>query len=176
MPQKRRSASRSTSTARDEAAAARFVERFAGALIDAGMPRMPARVFALLLSTDDGARTAAQLADQLQVSPAAVSGAVRYLVQVGMVARDREPGERYDTYRLYSDMWYEMFAKREQLYQRWIDTLRAGVEAVGASTPAGDRLDESARFLDFLRVEMPVLIEQWHSEQSAAAPRRRTAR
>ena len=46
------------------------------------MQRMPARVFAALLASDDGALTSAELGEQLQVSPAAVSGAVRYLAQV----------------------------------------------------------------------------------------------
>ena len=47
---------------------------------------MPARVFAALLIAPDARLTAAELAERLQVSPAAISGAVRYLVQVRMVA------------------------------------------------------------------------------------------
>ena len=58
---------------------------------------MPARVFAALLATDSGRLTAAELAELLQISPAAVSGAVRYLTQVGMVHREREPGSRRDS-------------------------------------------------------------------------------
>ena len=57
---------------RDEAAVRRFVERFALDLTDAGMPRMPARVFAAILSTEEGRCTAAELAQMLQVSPAAI--------------------------------------------------------------------------------------------------------
>src|SRR4051794_8944516 len=71
---------------------ARFIERFSGVLVDGGVPRMPARVFALLLASDDGRLTAAELADELQVSPAAVSGAVRYLLQTGLIERARGPG------------------------------------------------------------------------------------
>ena len=41
---------------------------------------MPARVFSALLATDSGRLTAAELAERLQISPAAVSGAVRYLI------------------------------------------------------------------------------------------------
>ncbi|HEY7015122.1 MAG TPA: hypothetical protein VH480_20330, partial [Streptosporangiaceae bacterium] len=48
----------------------RFVERFAAVLTEAGIPRMPARVFAALLATDSGRLTAAELAAQLQASPA----------------------------------------------------------------------------------------------------------
>ena len=53
---------------------ARFVERMAGALTDAGLPRLPSRVFAALLVDDDGRMTAAELAEALGVSPAGVSG------------------------------------------------------------------------------------------------------
>ena len=60
----------------------RFVERFAR---DARGRRRPAharaRVLASLLATDSGRLTAAELAEQLlQASPAAVCGAVRYLI------------------------------------------------------------------------------------------------
>ena len=61
---------------RDGAAVRRFIERFALDLADAGMPRMPARVFAAILSAEDGRCTAAELAQLLRVSPAAVSGAL----------------------------------------------------------------------------------------------------
>src|ERR1700735_2044226 len=64
---------------RDNAAVARFVEDLASALMEMGVPRMPARVFAALLTTDSGRLTAAELATQLQISPAAVSGGGRFL-------------------------------------------------------------------------------------------------
>ena len=73
---------------------ARFIERFAAVLEESGVPRMPARVFVALLAEDSGSLTAAQLAQRLQVSPAAISGAVRYLTQVSLVGREREPGSR----------------------------------------------------------------------------------
>ena len=79
---------------RDDQAVRQFIERFASLLADSGMPRMPARIFAALLSSDTSRRTAEELAELLQVSPAAVSGGVRYLVQVGLVSREAQPGSR----------------------------------------------------------------------------------
>ena len=99
--------------------AARFVERFGAMLEEGGVPRMPARVFAALLATDSGRLTAAELAEQLRISPAAVSGAVRYLIQVGLVTREREPGSRRDVYALHHDLWYEAIVNREPLLARW---------------------------------------------------------
>jgi DNA-binding transcriptional regulator GbsR (MarR family) len=139
----------------------RFIERFAGVLVDGGVPRMPARVFALLLASDEGRMTAAELAEKLQVSPAAVSGAVRYLIQTALIERVREPGSRRDVYRLPDDPWYEAVYRREPLLTRWERALAEGVEAVGPDTPAGQRLQDSAAFFAFLQEELPALLARW---------------
>jgi DNA-binding transcriptional regulator GbsR (MarR family) len=150
----------------------RFIERFAGVLVDGGVPRMPARVFALLLASDEGRMTAAELAERLQVSPAAVSGAVRYLIQTSLIERVREPGSRRDVYRLGDDPWYEAIYRREPLLTRWQRALAEGVEAVGPDTPAGRRLTDSAEFFGFLQQELPALLARWResSRRSHLAP------
>ena len=142
-------------------AAARFIERFASVLVESGVPRMPARVFAALLTIDSGRLTASELAELLQISPAAVSGAVRYLTQVSLISREREPGSRRDVYRLHDDEWYEAIVRREPLLQRWERAVLEGVDAVGADTPAGRRLRDTAGFFEFLQVEMPAMLERW---------------
>ena len=151
---------------------ARFVERFAAVLIDGGVPRMPARAFGVLLASDDGRLTAAELAEALKVSPAAISGAVRYLVQTGLVERVREPGSRRDVYRLGDDPWYEAIYRREPLITRWQKALQDGIEAAGADTPAGARLKDSAEFFAFLQQELPALLARWResSRSSHLAP------
>jgi DNA-binding transcriptional regulator GbsR (MarR family) len=158
------------SDGRDEEAVMRFVERFALTFSEAGVPRMAARVFVALLVSDDGRRTAAELAEMLRVSPAAVSNAVRYLQQVRLVAREREPGERRDHYRVYSgDTWYEVTMRRDEMLIRWQEDLREGVEAVGADTPAGKRLEETRRFYEFIHGELPMLMEKWRKLRSESA-------
>ena len=88
MPSKRQEASGVDTRCEREAAVGKFIERFASVLVEAGIPRMPARVFAALLASDSGTLTAEDLSKQLQASPAAVSGGVRYLTGVGMVRRE----------------------------------------------------------------------------------------
>jgi DNA-binding transcriptional regulator GbsR (MarR family) len=151
---------------RDTQAVQQFVERFASALADAGMPRMPALVFVALLASDSGRLTADELAAQLQISRAAISGAVRYLSQVGMLRRERQRGSRRDHYVLHDDTWYELVARREQLLDRWVENTRAGVDALGAATPAGERLAESLAFFEFLRTEMPALLARWRAQRA----------
>ena len=152
---------------RDHEAVRRFVERFALNLTEAGMPRMPARVFAAVLVTEDGRRTAAELAGQLGVSPAAISGAVRYLTQLRLVSREREPGERVDHYRVSSDTWYEAIARRDEMVARWLQDLAEGVKAVGPGTAAGARMEETRAFFEYLLQEVPRLLERWRARRLA---------
>jgi DNA-binding transcriptional regulator GbsR (MarR family) len=143
----------------------RFVERFAMLLAEAGLGRMPSRVFGALLVTDDGKLTAGQLAERLKVSPAAISGAVRYLAQVGLIVRRRDPGERRDHYEVTDDMWYEVYANRDTQMKKWAEVMAEGVAAVGADTKAGWRLDMSRRFFEFLRDQLPELMRKWREYQ-----------
>jgi DNA-binding transcriptional ArsR family regulator len=149
-------------TARDEDAVRRYVESLGLVMSQIGMQRMSARVFAALMVSDSGQLTAAELAEQLSVSPAAVSGAVRYLDQVGLAIKAREPGERRDHYRLSDDLWYATFLKRDRFLIMWRDAATEGIDALGADTPAGKRLAEMRDFLAFMLVEVNNLYDRWH--------------
>ncbi|MFE6094723.1 GbsR/MarR family transcriptional regulator [Streptomyces massasporeus] len=151
----------SAGTGRDAEAVSRFVESFAAQLVEAGMTRMPARVFAALLSSDAGSMTSAELGEQLRISPAAVSGAVRYLAQTHMVSREREPGSRRERYRVHGDQWYEALTNRDTVLKRWEGAMREGVASLGADTPAGRRLSETLAFFEFLDGELVAMMERW---------------
>ncbi|MBO1333684.1 GbsR/MarR family transcriptional regulator [Streptomyces sp. VRA16 Mangrove soil] len=154
-----------TAAATEPDARSRFVERFAGQLVEAGMPRMPSRVFAALLASDSGALTSAELGERLRISPAAVSGAVRYLTQQHMVTREREPGTRRDLFRVHGNQWYEALGNRDSVLKRWEDALREGVGAVGADTPAGRRLGETLAFFEFIQGELAGLMDRWRAHR-----------
>jgi len=148
---------------RDADATLRFVEDFALLLVDAGVPRMPARVFACVLADDAGALTAGDLAERLQVSPAAISGAVRWLTQMHLLTRAREPGARRDHYRMRDDQWYEATVFKTAALRRFEDVLAEGVALLGADTPAGRRLEETQEFFAFFRAELPALLERFRA-------------
>jgi DNA-binding transcriptional regulator GbsR (MarR family) len=142
------------------------VERFAVLLDEAGMPRMPARVFAYLVLESGEGFTAGELAEALQVSPAAISGAVRYLIQARMIVRERHPGARRDHYRLHDDLWYESTLERIGLLRRWEQLLAETIELVGPER-AGRSLLETRAFLGFLQEVYPELMERWRERKRA---------
>ena len=154
-------------TERDHEAVRRFIEDFASALTEMGVPRMPARVFVALLTSDSGRLTAAELADQLSASPAAMSGAVRYLLQVGLTRREGEPGSRRHYYRVPDDVWDELITIRNRAMARWTAVLREGAAILGADTPAGARIAESVRYFEFVSAELPLVMTRWRERKAA---------
>lgn len=151
---------------RDEEAVGRFIERFAGFLFESGVPRMPARVFVTLLAADSERLTAADLAAILRVSPAAVSGAVRYLTQVGLVSGVGEPGSRRLYYSVPPDVWEHLLTINNQRMSRWTAVLRDGADVLGRGSPAGERITASVHYFEFVAAELPRLLTRWHEQQA----------
>lgn len=142
-----------------------FIERFTGLLTQAGFPRTPARIFVALLTSDSSSLTATDLGELLQTSPASVSGGVRYLIQVGLVTAQGEPGSRRQHYQMPAHVWDEIALLRDRQFARWATELRDGVDALGAGSPAGARLAETVRYFEFLSAEMSSLLSRWHRER-----------
>ena len=149
------------------------VEHLGGALADAGIARLPARVYAALLTTQDGRLTASQLASSLGVSPAGISGAVRYLTQVRMIRRERERGSRRDVFVVMDDAWHDVLMQKDQIYAPILRALVDAREAVGEDTRAGERMQLSVEFLEFIQREMDGIAQRWdeHKARRVAPPR-----
>jgi DNA-binding transcriptional regulator GbsR (MarR family) len=146
-----------------------YVERFAAVLVAAGFPAMPARVFVALLIAESGRLSAADLARSLRISPAAVSGAVRYLIGVGLVHKERVPGSRRDYYRMPGNMWDDLLRMRGQVMNRWAALVREGIGLAGPDTAAGARMAEQAAFLEFATREMSDLLTRWEKYRAERA-------
>lgn len=153
---------------RDREAVSRFHHDFVFTLLQMGFPRMPARVFVALITNDSGRLTAADLGQALQASPGAVSGAVRYLIQLGLVRREGEPGSRRHYYRVPDRWWDDVVAIRENLMGRWAAVMHEGAVVLGMDTPAGARVADSARYFEFLSSEMPEVMRRWREHQAQA--------
>jgi biotin operon repressor len=152
---------------RDEESVRRFVEQSARMLADWGFPRMPARVLMTIMSADEDVLSAKDLADRLSVSPAAVSGAVRYLLQLGLLAREPVPGSRRDHYRMPDDAWYEAMVTEGEMLTKLSAMADDGTAALGGrSTPAGARVAEMAEYYRFVRAEMAGMQERWRVKKA----------
>lgn len=151
---------------RDPAAVRQFIERFTAILAQAGFPRTPARIFVALLTADSSSMTAAQLGELLQASPASVSGGARYLLQVGLITAEGEPGSRRQHYRMSVHVWQEIVGLRDRQFARWAAELEDGVQILGPASPAGVRMTETVRYFQFISGEMAGLLARWKQQES----------
>jgi DNA-binding transcriptional regulator GbsR (MarR family) len=143
----------------------RFIEGFALSLTEAGMQRMAARMFGALLTAESGSLTAREIAERLGVSPAAVSGAVNYLTQTKMVTRVREPGERVDRYSVGDDNWFEALMSRTDSIDKMTEWLTKGAAALPDGSAARARMDETRDFFEYVRGEMPLMVQRWRDSR-----------
>ena len=144
------------------------VERLGRALEDNGVPRMPARVFAYLLAEDRDHCTAAELAAALQVSPAAISGAVRYLIHNGLIIKERRPSARGDLYRLADgDVWGTMITARLPQLDHYLTSLDKAVALLEPGSPGRARFEETRDCFALAREGIADLAERWARHHDA---------
>ncbi|MFF3071826.1 helix-turn-helix domain-containing protein [Kitasatospora sp. NPDC057936] len=134
---------------RDAGAVRDYEEALTTVFATSGLPRMMARVLGCLYTTDTGSMTAAELARHLQVSPASVSKAITFLEGLELVRRERDQRRR-ERYVVDADLWYRSMIRSARSNDRFIETARQGVGVLGRGTPAAARLENAARFLDFV--------------------------
>ncbi|MFI8822601.1 helix-turn-helix domain-containing protein [Streptomyces sp. NPDC053431] len=144
---------------RDAEAVREYEEVFTTLLMQQGLPKMMSRVLTCLFTTDEGSLTAAELVQRLQVSPASVSKAVAFLEQQGLIRREQGEGRR-ERYAVDDDVWYQSMVAAAQSNIALAQTARQGVGILGPDTPAAVRLENVARFVDFVAESIMRSAEQ----------------
>jgi DNA-binding transcriptional regulator GbsR (MarR family) len=134
---------------RDARAVADYEETLTTVLMASGLAKMGARVLTVLFTTDAGSLTAPQLAQRLQVSPASISKAIAFLESQSLVRRERDERRR-DRYIVDDELFYQATVASARANDQLVETARQGVAVLGADTPAAHRLENIARFLDFI--------------------------
>ncbi|BDM69352.1 MarR family transcriptional regulator [Streptomyces nigrescens] len=144
---------------RDAEAVRDYQERLTTVFMTSGLPKMMARVLGCLYTTDTGSLTAAELAQRLNVSPASISKAITFLEGLALVRRERDQRRR-ERYVVDDDLWYQSMLRSARANDEFIDTARQGITILGQGTPAATRLENAARFLDFVSEALIRAAEQ----------------
>ncbi|NUK01295.1 helix-turn-helix domain-containing protein [Streptomyces lunaelactis] len=144
---------------RDDEAVREYEEAFTTLLMQQGLPKMTARVLTCLFITDAGSLTASELVQHLQVSPASISKAITFLEDQGLIRRERDEGRR-ERYIVDNDVWYQSMIASARSNAQLAETARQGVSILGPDTPAAARLENIARFVDFVGESITRAAEQ----------------
>ncbi|MFJ9646788.1 helix-turn-helix domain-containing protein [Streptomyces sp. NPDC101206] len=158
---------------RDAEAVAEYEETFTTVLMGQGLPKMTARVLTCLFTTDAGSVTASELAQRLQVSPASISKAIAFLESQSLVRRERDERRR-DRYIVDDELFYQSTLAAARANEQLVQTARQGVAVLGRDSAAAARLENIARFLDFIGESILRAAEQarevLHADRDGAAP------
>ncbi|KUL49105.1 MarR family transcriptional regulator [Streptomyces sp. NRRL F-4489] len=144
---------------RDAEAVRDYQESLTTVFMTSGLPKMMARVLGCLYTTDTGRLTASELAQRLNVSPASISKAITFLEGLDLVRRERDEGRR-ERYVVDDDLWYQAMIRSARANDEFIESARQGVAILGRGTPAATRLENAARFLDFVSEALIRAAEQ----------------
>ncbi|OHV50169.1 helix-turn-helix domain-containing protein [Pseudofrankia sp. BMG5.37] len=144
---------------RDAEAVAEYEETLTTVLMASGLPKMTARVLTCLFTADAGSLTASQLAQRLRVSPASISKAIAFLESQSLVRRERDERRR-DRYIVDDELFYQATIASARSNDQLVETARQGVAILGPNTPAAIRLENIARFLDFISESITRAAEQ----------------
>jgi DNA-binding transcriptional regulator GbsR (MarR family) len=144
---------------RDDEAVREYEETFTTLMMSQGLPRMTARVLTCLFIAEAGSLTASELVRHLEVSPASVSKAVAFLEEQGLIRRERDERRR-DRYFVDEDVWYQSTIASAHGIAQVAQTARQGVTVLGRDSPAATRLENIARFSDFISESMLRAAEQ----------------
>lgn len=145
---------------RDDEAVREYEEAFTTLFMQQGLPKMMARVLTCLMIADAGSLTASELVQHLQVSPASVSKAIAFLEVQGLIRRERSDERRRERYFVDDDVWYQSTIASARGIAQVAETARQGVSVLGGGTPAGARLENIARFSDFISESIVRAAEQ----------------
>jgi DNA-binding transcriptional regulator GbsR (MarR family) len=137
-------------------------EELALVLSSHGLQRMTARVLSALLFTEQPTMTAGELAERLQASSGAISGAIKMLTSVGMVERVPAPASRRDHYRLRDNAWAVQYTNQNEVTAALMKAAEAGIAATDDGSLARQRLTQMRDFYAFLMSEIPALLDRWH--------------
>ncbi|MGW6899600.1 helix-turn-helix domain-containing protein [Streptomyces sp. NBC_00624] len=144
---------------RDAEAVREYEELFTTVMMQSGLSQMMSRVMVCLLTTDSGSLTASELVQRLQVSPASISKSIAFLESQSLVRRERDEGRR-DRYVVDEDLWYQSTVASARALIQQVEISRQGVAVLGPGTPAAVRLENVARFLDFVAESLTRAAEQ----------------
>jgi DNA-binding transcriptional regulator GbsR (MarR family) len=124
-------------------------------------PKMTGRVLGWLLVCDPVEQTAAQLAEELDASKGAISGATGTLVRSRLVERLHVRGERAERFRLRPGAWDDQVRDRAAANDAR-ELIALGLASLG-DVPAARRarLEELAVFYTWWESRMDSLWDEW---------------
>ena len=132
---------------------------------------MAGRVMGWLLVCDPPRQAFDELVEALAASKGSISGTTRLLVQLGILQRTTEPGDRRTFFQIHPDAWTRFLAERVQTVAASRRLAERGMELLAGETPARrERVRSMHELYAFWEEEAHATFRRWEERQSKASP------
>ncbi len=131
-----------------------------------GMQPAASRILSLLLVSDKTDLTFEEIYETLNISKSAASNALNFLISTERVEYITNPGER----RRYFCCKLQSLKEGVQKSLAGLDAFNTLLKKVLDQRPVGTKdfnkkLEEAIQFLDFIKGELPVLLQKWEAQK-----------
>ena len=124
-----------------------------------------ARVVGLLLVSDKPELAFDEISEALNISKSATSNALNMLLNTGHIEYTTFSGDRKRYFKIKSSNWRDLFNKKMEDLSGLNDILKRVLEVRKRESPVYDvQLKSFISFLDYLKQQLPSLIEQWENQ------------
>ena len=148
-----------------------FVEEMGALFERTGNGRMTGRVWGYLLIVDAEHVSAADLAEALDASPSAISGATRTLISLGLVDRIRLSGERRDYFTIHHGAILTLMRRRVDALTMARDMAARALDRFGDRDIARPHLEELYEVYSWFAAEYPGMVDRFLVERSETKKR-----
>ena len=143
-----------------------LIEKIGIAIEKEGLQPVAARIIGLLYVSDKPELTFDEITEALHISKSATSNGVNLLLQTDRIEYITFSGDRKRYFRLKISNWREEFTSRIEAMTKFNILLRQVLEVRTKETPEYNKsITELIDFLDYVFLNMPVLLQKWESSK-----------
>lgn len=125
-----------------------------------------AHVVGLLLVSDKPELSFDEISETLGISKSATSNALNMLLNTGRIEYNTFSGDRKRYFRIKSSNWQDLFSKKMEDPNGLNNLLKRVLEVRKRENPVYNiKLKDFISFMDYLKQQLPALIEQWRAER-----------
>jgi DNA-binding MarR family transcriptional regulator len=144
-----------------------YVERVAGMLAGAGLPRMAGRIWGFLMICDPPEQTAGAIADALHASRGSISSMARLLETAGLIRRTTRRGDRREYLSMPPGSIVAILESRLPSTAAWRMLAEDGLHLLADRPPESRaRLEEVRAVYAHMERELPAMIERFKAERA----------
>lgn len=133
---------------------------------DHGLQPAAARVLALLFVSQTSELTFDEIREELNMSKSAISNAINRLLTTKQIEYFTKPGDRKRYFRNKIDNWIETMKSSQQKMIVFKNLLSEVLDLhTETNHPKAVKYKEMIEFLEFIKVEFPLLIERWQAQR-----------